>query len=90
MTADAPKLRAKDKPDLGTFDWQDPFRLDSQLSEDERMIRDSARAYAQEKLQPRVIEAFAEEKTDPEVPGAAQTHNSCLSGLWSLEALRYR
>ena len=67
MTADAPKLRAKDKPDLGTFDWQDPFRLDSQLSEDERMIRDSARAYAQEKLQPRVIEAFAEEKTDPEI-----------------------
>ena len=62
-----PKLRAKDKPDLGTFDWQDPFRLDSQLSEDERMIRDSARAYAQEKLQPRVIEAFAEEKTDPEI-----------------------
>ena len=67
MTADAPKLRAKDKPDLGPFDWQDPFRLDSQLSEDERMIRDSARAYAQEKLQPRVIEAFAEEKTDPEI-----------------------
>ena len=67
MTADAPKLRAKDKPDLGTFDWQDPFRLDSQLTEDERMIRDSARAYAQEKLQPRVIEAFAEEKTDPEI-----------------------
>ncbi|MBO9430662.1 acyl-CoA dehydrogenase [Sulfitobacter sp. R18_1] len=67
MTAVAPKLRAKDKPDLGTFDWQDPFRLDSQLTEDERMIRDSARAYAQEKLQPRVIEAFAEEKTDPEI-----------------------
>ncbi|NUH65864.1 acyl-CoA dehydrogenase [Sulfitobacter sp. S0837] len=67
MTADAPALRPKDKPDLGTFDWQDPFRLDSQLTEDERMIRDSARAYAQEKLQPRVIEAFAEEKTDAEI-----------------------
>ncbi|KKL59565.1 hypothetical protein LCGC14_2214040, partial [marine sediment metagenome] len=42
----------------------DPFRLDSQLTEDERMIRDSARAYAQEKLQPRVIDAFANEETD--------------------------
>ena len=67
MNVQTPKLRAKDKPDLGTFDWSDPFRLDSQLTEDERMIRDSARAYAQEKLQPRVIEAFAEEKTDPEI-----------------------
>ncbi|MEX3316848.1 acyl-CoA dehydrogenase [Sulfitobacter sp. PS-8MA] len=67
MTADAPALRAKDKPDLGTFDWTDPFRLDSQLTEDERMIRDSAHAYAQEKLQPRVIEAFADEKTDAEI-----------------------
>jgi glutaryl-CoA dehydrogenase len=64
MTAEAPKLRAKDKPDLGTFDWTDPFRLDSQLTEDERMIRDSAHAYAQEKLQPRVIDAFANEETD--------------------------
>ncbi|SDF60833.1 acyl-CoA dehydrogenase [Sulfitobacter delicatus] len=64
MTADAPALRAKDKPDLGTFDWTDPFRLDSQLTEDERMIRDSAHAYAQEKLQPRVIDAFANEETD--------------------------
>jgi glutaryl-CoA dehydrogenase len=64
MNAEAPILRAKDAPDLGSFDWTDPFRLDSQLSEDERMIRDSAKAYAQEKLQPRVIEAFANETTD--------------------------
>ncbi len=49
------------------FDWEDPFLLDEQLSEDERLIRDSARAYAQEKLQPRVIEAYAEEKTDPAI-----------------------
>ncbi|MFC6639088.1 MAG: acyl-CoA dehydrogenase [Sulfitobacter sp.] len=67
MNAEAPILKAKDAPDLGTFEWSDPFRLDSQLTEDERMIRDSAKAYAQEKLQPRVIEAFAEEKTDPEI-----------------------
>ena len=43
------------------FDWQDPFGLDAQLSEDERMIRDAAHAFAQSELQPRVIEAFANE-----------------------------
>jgi len=64
MNAEAPVLRAKDAPDLGTFDWSDPFRLSDQLSEDERMIQDSARAYAQEKLQPRIIDAFANETTD--------------------------
>lgn len=46
------------------FNWEDPFDLDSQLSEEERMVRDTARDYAQEKLMPRVIEAFREEKTD--------------------------
>jgi glutaryl-CoA dehydrogenase len=49
------------------FDWADPFLLDDQLTDDERMIRDAARAYAQEKLQPRVIEAFSKEYTDPEI-----------------------
>ncbi|MEX3009820.1 acyl-CoA dehydrogenase [Hoeflea sp. TYP-13] len=52
-------------PSLSSFDWEDPFRLDDQLNEDERMIRDAARAYAQEKLQPRVIEAYRDEITDP-------------------------
>ncbi len=60
-----PSLRAKDAPDLSSFDWSDPFRLDDQLSEDERMIAASARAYAQGKLQPRVTDAFANETTDP-------------------------
>ena len=46
------------------FQWDDPFLLDEQLTDDERMIRDSARAYAQERLQPRVLEAYREEKTD--------------------------
>lgn len=64
MNAEAPILRANDAPDLGSFEWSDPFRLDTQLTEDERMIRDSAHAYAQEKLQPRVIDAFANETTD--------------------------
>ena len=49
------------------FDWADPFLLDTQLTDDERMIRDSARAYCQDRLQPRVIEAFREEKTDPAI-----------------------
>ena len=62
-----PALRAKDAPDLGTFDWADPFRLNDQLTEDERMIADSARAYAAEKLQPRVTAAFADETVDPSI-----------------------
>ncbi|MFA9201298.1 MAG: acyl-CoA dehydrogenase [Cypionkella sp.] len=49
------------------FDWQDPFGLDAQLSEDERMIRDAAHAFAQAELQPRVIEAFAGELDAPEL-----------------------
>lgn len=64
---DRPTLKAKDAPDLGRFDWQDPFRLEDQLTEEERMLRDGARAYAQEKLQPRVIAAYREESTDPAI-----------------------
>jgi len=64
---DRPKLKAKDAPDLSRFDWEDPFRLEDQLTEEERMLRDGARAYAQEKLQPRVIAAFREEATDPAI-----------------------
>ena len=60
-------LKSKDAPDLSRFDWEDPFRLDQQLTEEERMLRDAARAYAQEKLQPRVIAAYREEKTDPAI-----------------------
>ena len=64
---DKPALRAKDAPDLGSFSWDDPLRLDDQLSEEERMIRDSARAYAQEKLQPRITKAFENQQTDPDI-----------------------
>jgi glutaryl-CoA dehydrogenase len=60
-----PKLKAKDAPDLGRFDWEDPFRLNDQLTEEERMLRDAARDYAQAKLQPRVVAAYREETTDP-------------------------
>ncbi|MDF2371109.1 MAG: acyl-CoA dehydrogenase [Rhizobiaceae bacterium] len=54
-------------PSLSKFDWEDAFHLDDQLNEDERMIRDAARAYAQDKLQPRVIAAYRDEITDPEI-----------------------
>ena len=55
------------KQSLQKFDWEDPLLLDEQLTEDERMIRDTARDYAQEKLMPRVTEAYAKEKTDREI-----------------------
>ena len=66
-TIDRPALKAKDAPDLGRFDWQDPFRMEDQLSEEERMLRDGARAYAQEKLQPRIIAAYRDESTDTSI-----------------------
>jgi glutaryl-CoA dehydrogenase len=65
MTLQKPVTARKDAPDLDRFDWQDPFRLEDQLTEEERMLRDAARAFAQEKLQPRVVAAYREEKTDP-------------------------
>ena len=46
------------------FHWDDPLLLDQQLTSDERMVRDAAAAYAQEKLMPRVLEAFRHEKMD--------------------------
>jgi glutaryl-CoA dehydrogenase len=52
---------------MGRFDWADPFDIDDQLSEDERLIGDTARAYAQDKLAPRIIDAFQNEKTDPAI-----------------------
>ncbi|WP_193143125.1 MULTISPECIES: acyl-CoA dehydrogenase [unclassified Meridianimarinicoccus] len=63
----AKDLKAKNSPGLSRFDWEDAFRLEDQLSEEERMLRDAARSYAQEKLQPRVIEAYREERTEPEI-----------------------
>jgi glutaryl-CoA dehydrogenase len=49
------------------FNWADPFLLDDQLGEDERLIRDSAAAFAADKLAPRVETAYLEERTDPEI-----------------------
>ena len=56
-------------PSLGTFDWADPFRLSDQLTDDERMVADSARAYARDKLLPRVTDAYLDELVAPEVFG---------------------
>ncbi|MDA9821505.1 acyl-CoA dehydrogenase [Paracoccaceae bacterium] len=67
MPKDMPHLSAKDAPDLGSFNWEDPLLLEDQLSDEERMIRDSARAYAQEKLQPRIKTAFNDERIEPEI-----------------------
>ena len=55
------------RPELSPFDWSDPFLIDDQLSDEERMLRDGARAYAQNKLLPRVVESFANEHTDPAI-----------------------
>ena len=49
------------------FNWQDPFLIEQQLTEDERMIRDTAYAYCQDKLMPRVLEQFRNEQTDPKI-----------------------
>ncbi|VXC45013.1 acyl-CoA dehydrogenase [Sphingomonas sp. AX6] len=53
--------------DMGRFDWQDPFALDAQLTDEERMVRDSARSYARERLLPRVTRAYLDEDFDREI-----------------------
>ena len=60
MTAPVPTTRP-------AFQWEDPLLLEDQLTEEERMVRDTARAYCQEKLMPRVLEAHRHEKFDREV-----------------------
>src|SRR5215475_15214891 len=50
--------------DDAPFNWEDPLDLEGELTEEERMVRDTARGYAQDKLMPRVLQAFREEKVD--------------------------
>jgi glutaryl-CoA dehydrogenase len=57
-----PQIRTKGK--LSAFDWADPLKFEDLLTEDERAIRDTAHAYCQDKLQPRVLMGFREEKFD--------------------------
>jgi glutaryl-CoA dehydrogenase len=54
-------------PDLAPFDWADPFRLEDQLTQDERMLRDAARAFAEAELAPRVAAAYRDEVAAPEL-----------------------
>ena len=54
-------------PAILPFDWADPFALDAQLTDEERLVRDTAEAYAQEKLQPCVTSAFLDERFDREI-----------------------
>ena len=53
--------------ELARYDWKDALGLEGLLTEDERMIAAAARSFAQARLQPRVIEAFAKEHTDPAI-----------------------
>ena len=55
------------EPVIKPFDWEDPFGLDEQLSDEERMVRDTAESYAQAELQPRVTKAYLEEDFDREI-----------------------
>ena len=55
------------EPAILPFDWADPFDLDHQLTDEERMVRDTAHGYAQDKLQPRVTEAYLNENFDREI-----------------------
>ncbi|WAC27204.1 acyl-CoA dehydrogenase [Ancylobacter sp. SL191] len=61
------KAPAETKAPRASFDWADPFDLDGQLTEEERLVRDTARDYAQEKLLPRVTSAYMEERFDRDI-----------------------
>ncbi len=63
----ATNLDPQTKPNMAGFSWEDPFLLEEQLSEEERMLRDAARSYAQDKLAPRVIAAYRDEVADPSI-----------------------
>jgi len=55
------------EPAILPFDWADPFDLDHQLTDEERLVRDTAEGYAQEKLQPRVTSAYLDERFDRDI-----------------------
>lgn len=61
------KLAPQSQPALSSFHWEDPFRLEDQFTEEERMLSRAAQAYSQDKLLPRITEAFENEHTDPEI-----------------------
>ncbi len=60
-------VRTSDTPELARFAWEDPLRLEDRLTEDERMLRDAARGFAESELAPRVAAAYREEVAAPEL-----------------------
>ena len=67
MNLELTRLKTKDSPDLGSFDWSDPFRLSDLLADHESMIKESAATFSKEALMPRVVEGFAAEEVCPEI-----------------------
>ena len=73
------------RSDNAAFNWEDPFLLEEQLTEEERLVRDTAKQYAQEKLLPRVREAYRNEYSDPEIfreMGALGLLRNIVSVFW--------
>ena len=60
-------ISAKDRPNLSSFDWQDPFNFSDQLTEEERMLQESVRSFAQNELQPRILNAYRNATVEPEI-----------------------
>ncbi len=68
------------------FQWEDPLGIENELTEEERMVRDSARGFAQDRLMPNIVEAYAQEKYDPTlIPAMAKARPARLDhsgGIW--------
>ncbi|MDA8647423.1 acyl-CoA dehydrogenase [Rhodobacteraceae bacterium] len=60
-------ISTKDRPNLSSFDWQDPFNFSDQLTEEERMLQESVRGFAQNELQPRILNAYRNATVEPEI-----------------------
>ena len=92
MTQTAEKRPTKTPTPLkdAGFNWDDPLDLDGELTEEERMVRDTARGYAQDKLMPRVLEAYRHEKFDrddlPRDGRARPARRDDAGGIWRRRA----
>lgn len=60
-------LDPQSRPSLAAFDWADPFRLEDQLNEEEKALREAARAFAEDQLAPRIVADYAEERVEPQI-----------------------
>src|SRR6201998_1265584 len=67
LTAEQPAAPAEVRTAREAFNWEDPLDLEGELTTEERMVRDTARGYAQDKLFPRVLSAYREERFDREI-----------------------